>query len=459
MRLISVLVRATLVVLPLALVGVVGWLAIAPPALLRIGDGYAAKIVCSNAFIAGRDPETVLAEDVQAPGNPALRLIRVAVDREKGIVSARILGLFAPNYALYRGALGCVSVPDGDFQAAHSAPMLAEASTRPRDTPWPDGDRVDIDTGDAVSKLAGDAALAGSAMRAIVVVKDGRIIAESYGDGFDPDTPLLGWSMTKTVNAAIIGRMMLAGRMSFDDRDLLPQWHNDKRADIHLSDLLGMESGLAFNEDYGAVTDVTRMLYLERDMAALPASATQEAEAGTRFRYSSGTGVLLSRLWMNRIANENAALAYPRDALFAPLGMTSAVLETDASGTFVGSSYLYATARDWARFGQFLLQDGIWHGQRLLPEGFVGAMRTPTGASGGRYTQVQAWLRGPGGPSSQFGLPEDTFWMLGHDGQSIAIVPSANLVVVRMGLTPGRLGYRPQIMLKKILDALVPVRT
>ncbi len=127
----------------------------------------------------------------------------------------------------------------------------------------------------------------------------------------------------------------------------------------------------------------------------------------------------------------------------------------DARGTFVGSSYLYATAHDWARFGQFLLQDGVWNGQRLLPEGFVGVMRTPTRSSGGTYTQGQAWLAAPGGDTSaEAGLPEDTFWLEGHDGQSMAIVPSANLVFVRMGLTPSYLGYKPQVLLKQVLAAL-----
>jgi hypothetical protein len=183
------------------------------------------------------------------------------------------------------------------------------------------------------------------------------------------------------------------------------------------------------------------------------------SKPGTHFSYSTGTAVLLSRLWMNRFSNESAAVAYPRESLFAPLGMTSAVFETDERGTFVGGSYLYATGRDWARFAQFLLQDGVWRGQRLLPEGFVGAMRTPTPASGGSYTQVQAWLRGPGGSNEEFGLPGDTFWMEGHDGQSIAIVPSANVILVRMGLTPGNLRYQPQPLLKKVLDVLKPVRT
>jgi CubicO group peptidase (beta-lactamase class C family) len=448
-----------MVVLLLVILGVGAWLAWSPPALLRVGDGYAAKIVCSNVFIAGRDAQQVLASDVQAPGNPALRLIRVSVDREEGIVTARILGLFAPNYAVYRGALGCVSVPDGDMKAARSPAMLEDAPVAEGDVLWPDGSRVDLDAGNPVSSLLKDNDLVGPGMRAVVVVKDGHIVGETYGDGFNTGTPLIGWSMTKTVNATIIGRLMLAGRMSFDDQDLLPQWHADARSHIRLSDLLGMESGLAFNEDYGSVTDVTRMLFLTPDMTSLPAAASQVSKPGTHFSYSTGTAVLLSRLWMNRFSNESAAVAYPRESLFAPLGMTSAVFETDERGTFVGGSYLYATGRDWARFAQFLLQDGVWRGQRLLPEGFVGAMRTPTPASGGSYTQVQAWLRGPGGSNEEFGLPGDTFWMEGHDGQSIAIVPSANVILVRMGLTPGNLRYQPQPLLKKVLDVLKPVRT
>jgi len=261
--------------------------------------------------------------------------------------------------------------------------------------------------------------------------------------------------MTKTVNAAIVGRLMLDNKIAFDEAGLLPQWKGGDHSAIKLSDLLGMESGLVFNESYGTVADVTRMLYLDADMTALPASLPLEASPGQRFSYSSGSSVLISKIWMNRIGNVQAALAYPKTALFDPIGMSSAVLEVDARGTFAGSSYLYATARDWARFGQFLLQDGVWNGQRLLPERFMAAMRTPTVASGGKYTQAQAWLAAPGGDTSAVaGLPEDTFWMEGHDGQSIAIVPSAKLVVVRLGLTPSWLRYKPQMLVKEILAAL-----
>ena len=439
--------------------GAAAWLAIAPPDLLRVADGYAAKIVCSGVFISGRDPQAILSEDVQAPGNPALRLVRLSISRDEGVVSARMLGLFAPNFAVYRGPLGCASVPDGDMKMAAHLSMPRVPVVTGRDADWPDGDNAAGEPNAAIADVIKDPAVGGPGMRAIVVIKDGRLVAESYGKGFDAGMPLLGWSMTKTVNSAIIGRLMQARRMSFDDADLLPEWHGDSRSKITVANLLAMESGLAFNESYGSVTDVTRMLFLEPDMAAMAASAPQVSPPKQEFHYSTGTAVLLSRIWMNRFDNQHAARDYPHDALFAPLGMSSAVLEADEHGTLVGGSYLYATARDWARFGQFLLQDGVWHGQRLLPEGFVGAMRTPTKASNGIFTQGQAWLSAPGGGSRHFGLPLDTFWLVGHDGQSVAIVPSANIVVVRLGLTPDELNYRPQILVQKIVDALKIVKT
>ena len=456
MRFVLRLLKSLALLLVAIIAAGAAWLYARPPELLRVGDGYAAKIVCSNVFLAGRDPEQVLYEDVQAPGNPLLRLVRVAVDRQEKRVTARILGLFAPGYAMYHGALGCSSVPDGDFKAAAGAvpnrPAIPETQN---DGIWPGGNIVVNANDTRLDLLLSDGDLVGPAMRALVVVHNGRIIAERYGDGFGPTTPLIGWSMTKTINAAIVGRLMLDNKIAFDDAALLPQWQGGDHSRIKLSDLLGMESGLAFNESYGTVADVTRMLYLDPDMTTLPASLPFEASPGERFNYSSGTSVLISKIWMDRIGNMPTALAYPKTALFEPIGMSSAVLEVDARGTFAGSSYLYATARDWARFGQFLLQDGVWNGQRLLPERFMAAMRTPTVASGGKYTQAQAWLAAPGGDSSAVaGLPDDTLWMEGHDGQSVAIVPSAKLVVVRLGLTPSWLGYKPQVLVKKILAAL-----
>jgi CubicO group peptidase (beta-lactamase class C family) len=163
---------------------------------------------------------------------------------------------------------------------------------------------------------------------------------------------------------------------------------------------------------------------------------------------------LLSRIWMRTFEDPAAALAFPHDALFAPLGMSSAVLETDASGTFVGSSYMYATAQDWARFAQFLLQDGVWKGRAMLPKDYVAFMRAPAKASGGKYGQGQVWLEENGVRAGSGSFPADAFWMLGHDGQAIMLVPSLKLAVVRLGLTPSRLGYDVQKLNAKIIEAL-----
>ncbi|MCO5730314.1 serine hydrolase [Rhizobium sp. SSA_523] len=439
-----------LVCLVLVAIGVISF---APPAILRVGSGYAAKIVCSNVFIAGRDAAAVLRLDVQAPGNPFLQLMTVSVDRQEGRVTAGLWGSLRPTAtAVFRPGLGCAVLPEGETVIADAPRPVADAAAAPApraDLAWPEGQAVQADPG--MAALLAQDGLVGPDLRAALIVHDGRILAERYGEGFDASVPLLGWSMTKTVNAALIGRMIAQGKMALTDRALLPQWAGDARAAITLADLMAMQSGLAFNENYGTVADVTRMLFLEPDMAGFAARQPLAAPPGTAFDYSTGTAVLLSRIWMNRIGDRRAALAFPQAALFGPLEMTSAILEADASGTFVGGSYLYATARDWARFGLFLAQDGIWNGQRLLPPGFVKAMAEPTAASGRRYSHLQTWIprRGPGSA-----MPADGFVLQGHDGQTITVVPSRRLVVVRLGLTPSSLGWQGNGLAEAVLAAL-----
>lgn len=455
--------RVLRVVVPLFVLvglGLAGWLAVAPPDLLRVGTAYSAKIVCSNTFLAGRDARDVLADDVQAPGNPLLRFISVVVDKEGKSVSSHIFGFFAGSTSVYRDGLGCTNLPAGyDRSALAGLPSGAAPLPKLGAEPWPAGDGA-LDPGSTPPKLAavlGDAGLTGPGMRAVLVVQDGKLIGEAYGAGFSTATPLLGWSMTKTVNAAIAARLMAEGRLAMDERNLLPEWSGDSRKDIRLSDLMGMESGLRFNEDYGDVSDVTRMLFLVPDMAGFVGGQPAETAPATTFRYSTGTSVLISRIWMNRIGDPAEAIAYPQKALFRPLGMASAVLETDATGTLVGGSYLYATARDWARFGQLLVQDGMWNGERLLPDSFIRALHTATTSSHGAYSHAQSWLVGPRDKANaDYALPEDTIWMQGHDGQTITIIPSRKLVVLRMGLTPRRLNYLPQPLVKAVAEALAP---
>ncbi len=443
----------------LLLIAVATGLHFMPPEMLRVGANYSAKIVCSNVFLAQRDAQHVLADDVQAPGHPLLKLMQVKVDREHQLVRANLFGFIGGGLAVYRPGTGCAAVPDGDVSAAARYQFVrAPLTATPTELPWPRGSHVDVNA--AIETVLADDVLAGPGMRGVAVIHQGKLVAQRYGKGFNESTPLLGWSMTKSVTAALVGMQVGAGKLKMEQAGFWPDsGSNRARGAIKLADLMAMSSGLHFNEEYGAVSDVTRMLFLEPDMAAFVHAQPLEHPVGTTWSYSSGTTVFLSRLWQQAVGA--GALAYPHEHLFTPLGMRSATMEADARGNFVGSSYMYATAQDWARYGQFLLQDGVWNGQRLLPEGFVTMMSRTVEASHGEYGQGQVWRQGPKGkstegqnPDAPFHLPTDTYWMLGHDGQSIAIVPSQDLVVVRLGLTPSKLYYQPQALLAAIVKAL-----
>jgi len=457
------ILRRTVSALLVILITLVLVLWLKPPALLRVGANYSAKIVCSNVFLAGRDPKEVLRVDVQAPGIALLKAMQVSVDRERGVVRAGFLGFIGGGMAVARPGRGCTVVPDGKLESVASAPApMAYApppSTGPLVSPvWPDG--TTVQTRPAIDQVLKDAKLAGPGARAIVVVDHGRIVGERYAEGFAPTTPLLGWSMTKTVMAGVIGMLIKDGKL-FLDQDGFWTGH-DGRERIRLKDLLAMSSGLKWNEAYGAVSDVTGMLYLQPDMAAFARSPPLAHPPGEAWLYSSGTAVILSRIAQNAQAEPQDLASLINVRLFGPIGITTATIEQDEHGTLVGSSYMYATARDWARYGQFLLQDGTWQGQELLPTGYVAMMATPVPASHGQYGMGQTWLWGsdavtPGvNPDAAFGIPPDTFWMSGHDGQSVCIVKSRQLVIVRLGLTPYAVGYSPQPLVKAILEATQP---
>lgn len=455
MRIVGKIVKWLLAALVLILAGVAGWLLVAPPAMLQVATAYSAKIVCSSHFLAERAPEPILELDVRSQGHPVLGYVFVDVNNGEGAVTARLLGLFAPGRAIYREGLGCTSVPAGASVFNASAVVTGPAANM--DALWPEGERVEPSQNIALEALLNDIALTGPGMRAVVVAQNGRIVGERYGDGFAADTPLIGWSMTKTVTAAITGTLVGEGRMSVDQDGLFEEWAVDDRSAITLADLLAMSSGLEFNEDYGDVTDVTRMLYLQSDMAGFAADKPLAGPVAQTFNYSSGTSVLLSRLWQQTFDSPADALAWPRRALFGPIGMTSAAMEADASGTFVGSSYLYATARDWVRFAEFLRNDGVWGGRQILPEGYAAWMHEEAPASNGTYGRGQLWLQGPGGnegSNASYGLPDDTFWLRGYEGQTVAVIPSRGLVIARLGLTPSRLSYRPQALVAAVMDAL-----
>jgi CubicO group peptidase (beta-lactamase class C family) len=447
---------ATIVLLLAALLGAL-WLN--PPDLLRVGANYSAKIVCSNVFLAGRDPDEVLRTDVQASGIALLRLVRISVDRQRHVIHAGFLGVIGDGLAVDRPQTGCAVVPDGNLDFAIQVNKIAAQTSAPAATTanpgiaadtgalWPEGNAVA--TTPALDRILADDTLTGAGMRAVVVVAHGRIVAERYAPGFSAATPLLGWSMAKTVVAGLVGVLVKEGRLTLDQSAGWATPGGDGRERIRIADLLSMSSGLHFNEGYGAVSDVTRMLFLEPDMSEFARAQPLAHPVGEFWSYSSGTANILSRIVQDAGGRLGARVA--DEKIFKPLGMTSAIIETDEDGTLVGSSYMYATARDWARYAQFLLQDGVWRGQEMIPRGYVAMMASPVAASGGQYGHGLVWLGGS--PDTASGIPADTIWMEGHDGQSIAIIPSRELAVVRLGLTPALDHYQPQPLIKAILEA------
>jgi CubicO group peptidase (beta-lactamase class C family) len=297
--------------------------------------------------------------------------------------------------------------------------------------------------------------------RAIVLIYDGQLIAERYAPGFHKEMPLLGWSMSKSITNALVGILVRKGVLKLGDPAPVPEWHgpNDPRQAITIDHLLRMSSGLEFEEVYEPLRDVTDMLYGSYDFAAFAASKPLETEPGEKWSYSSGTTNILSRIVRQSVPGFfEGYMNFIRKELFHKLGMSSAVIEIDPSGTHVGSSYAFATARDWARFGLLYLQDGIWQGERILPEGWVKYSTNPTPkAPQGEYG-AHFWLNAgsSANPKNRVwpGLPGDAFWAAGFQGQRVVIIPSKKLVVVRLGLTTAEEALDIESFIEEVIAAL-----
>jgi CubicO group peptidase (beta-lactamase class C family) len=409
--------------------------------LVLIGSAYTAKTLCSGVFISRRDAISVLKEDVRAEQIALLRAIEPTVNSERRIVSASFNGL-AERTAVYLDGLGCTLAIGADEdtlrrRAAQAAPVPPAGVSRQQLLAGEDAKETDREKLKRVLDRAfsePDAARL-RRTRAVVIVHDGRIVAERYAQGYGENTTLLGWSMTKSALNALIGVLVAQGRLRLDATGVLRAWSGagDARGAITLGQLLHMESGLEFTEEYvNPLGDVTWMLFGTGDAAALAAAKPLAATPGTHWSYSSGTSNILARVLREAIADDAEYLAFPRRALFERIGMAGAVIEADAAGNFVASSFMHATARDWARLGLLYLQDGVWGGERILPEGWVKYSVTPAPASGGRFG-AHFWLKLAG--QSPGLLPPGAYHMAGHDGQFVTIVPEKKLVVVRLGLS------------------------
>jgi CubicO group peptidase (beta-lactamase class C family) len=424
--------------------------------LVAIGTAYTAKVTCSEVFIARRDVGQVLAQlfiDDLAP----LQMTRVSIDTALGMATARLFP-FQGRMAVFDPAVGCTLAPAG---SPPGATVGHAGGGRPAKQPANDpigsnssNRRLDQVLDEAFTETTGAYA---RRTLAIVVMQRGRVVAERYADGTGGEMPLPGWSMAKSVLNALVGVAVRDGILSLDTPVQPTSWETgDPRRRITVRDLLHMSSGLAFDDDQAAASsDVLRMLFTVDDMASFAASRPQATEPGTAWRYSSGGSLILSRVLRDALG-DSAYRGFPRIALFEPLGMHRAVAEADATGTFVLSSYVYATAREWARFGQLYLQDGVWDGRRILPDGWVAWTRSPAPASPKGSYGAHFWLSTPDeyrGPPAQ--LPDGIFHAVGHEGQFVTIVPSEQLVIVRLGRTRHPEAWQHDGFVAAVLAALI----
>lgn len=439
--------------------------------VLRLGAAWYAKTLCSGVFVGGREPRRVIAEDVLLGMSSSLRRFRSEIDRSRSLVTASFYGFFQAE-ALYRPGLGCTLLTGTDVPALQ-AQMPARPLERPilsSTQPWPHGTSVTPLTASGSDALATfvDAQFTEPdpdkprRTRAIVVVHRGQIVAERYADGLDARSPLPGWSMAKSAVNALVGILVGEGLLSLEDAKLRSEWNgnDDPRRNITVAHLMQMTSGLAFGDpDAGRMNDVRRMLYLNKSTAAYAAAKPAVAEPGGLWSYSSGSTSILSALVKDAASRRDAPeISFPQSALFDRLGMSSAIFERDGEGVLVGSAFLHASARDWARLGLLYLQDGVWRGERILPEGWVTFTRTPVKGSKDAYG-AHFWLRAANSirpkETDRGDLPGDAFFMLGRGGQMVAIVPSREVIAVRLGLTRDRTAWDPEAFVKDLI-ALLP---
>jgi CubicO group peptidase (beta-lactamase class C family) len=399
---------------------------------MKVATGYATKYVCSATFISGLD-EKVIDSDLDFS---LVKKVNYTVNHEEKYVEGTLFGMAKQRAWFKKTAKGCGCVvtdekPDYDQsimdiprQTYHIADSLF----------WPVGDKLNDTVLEGVNyaklkRVVAETLDSNKATRAITITYRNFLLAEAYAPGVDRNTRLLGWSMTKTMSNALIGNLVKNGMVDIDKPAGIEEWKNDDRKNITISNLLQMSSGLDWEEDYGKLSNVTRMLYLTPDMVSYSLQPQLRSTPDSEWVYSSGTSNILSGIIRSKFDSENEYLNFPYDSLFAVLGMKSAVLETDRANNYVFSSYCWATARDWTRFGLLYLNEGNWFGKQVFTQEWTRYSTTPATSSEGQYG-AQIWLNA--GRKEMPSAPPGAYYEDGFGGQRVLMIPSKDLAVVML---------------------------
>lgn len=413
--------------------------------LAPIIAGFGAKDLCSCAFIGERSEASVLENEL---GSFPLALGTFKLNMYDSSATGNVFGL-AEVKAIYRKGLGCTllrnrsekEIREELNELAIERPVLSDT------LPWPLGTKVEPGDPDEVDMECLNNAInnafidkdAPKKTRAVVVVYKGEIIAEKYAPGFDPFTPQVGWSMSKSIINTMFGALVKQRGFNIYEPAPIPEWKGsgDLRAQITSDQLLRMSSGLDWDENYSRESAATKMLYTADDMGEYASLYELDEDPDTKWYYSSGTSNILSRILRSELGD--GYLQWPYKEIFYKTGVRSVVFEVDASNAYVGSSYIWASPRDWARLGLLYLNDGVWNGERILPEGWVSYSHTPTPPSEMLQYGAAFWLNvgDKDNPSKRRlpDCPQDVYSMNGYEGQRVFIIPSREMVVIRMGQT------------------------
>ena len=402
---------------------------------LDLISGFSAKSLASGHFIDGRNLQTIQQGDNDIP---KIDWATNEINDSKKFVTASVHGL-KERKAIYREGLGATLIND-DFNVnkPYEVPKRIKLNNNhpypygnlePKDTVFSDVDYTKLNA--AVVNAFDKKGEKKKRTRSVVVLYKGQLIAEKYADGFNKSSRILGWSMTKSLTSTYFGILQKQGKIDIMKLAPIEEWANDKRKNITINDLLHMNSGLEWEEDYGKISDVTKMLFQDEDMTKLQAEKPSKYKPNSHWYYSSGTTNLLSGILRKLFKTHQQYLDFWYSSLIDKIGMNSALIETDMAGNFVGSSYGWATTRDWAKFGLLYLQKGNWNGEQLFDESWAKYVATPTNTSNGHYG-AQFWLNASGYFPD---VPRDMYYCSGYQGQMVAIIPSQDMVIVRMGLS------------------------